>query len=190
MLSFLAGPRETATLLDAGMAAEEIAVVLRLDGSACDVVEDVFSSHAILRSRFERRRSLEETAVGRALVGLLNCSGPRGELDDLLSFLRAPGVLSRLELAERPRGARAAHRRRQRRGPRGPCGRGATGRSTRSTTCRAAAERGSSALIERARRDCCGCSGVRGAGLGGVLADDELDEAACAGGRANMVCPS
>ena len=176
--------REIRTLLDAGMAAEEIAVVLRLDGSACDVVEDVFSSHAIPFA-LERRRSLEETAVGRALVGLLNCSGPRGELDDLLSFLRAPGVLSRLELAD------DLEARARRTGVASAAAARALWEGRHWTLdavdhMQAAAERGSSALIERARRELLWLFWRPRAGLGGVLADDELDEAAAlrAGERA------
>ena len=177
--------REIRTLLDGGMAPEEIAVVLRLDGSASDLVEDVFASETIPFA-LQRRRSLGDTALGRALVALLNCAGPRGELEDLLSFLRAPGVLSRPELADdleasaRRIGVASA----------------AAARALweeRHWTLDAldhmqqAAERGSSALIERARRELLWLFWRPRAGLGAVLADDELDEAGALRGSARAL---
>ena len=54
---------------------------------------------------FEYRRRFADTALGRALVGLLR-SVPSdahggGEIGDLLAWLRAPGLLERPELADR-----------------------------------------------------------------------------------------
>ncbi len=79
------------------------------------------------RSRYaiQRRRPFGDTAIGRALLGLLRCvpaadgaeldaPGEAGELGDLLAWLRAPGLLElpaladRLELRARRAGARSA----------------------------------------------------------------------------------
>ncbi|HXW58294.1 MAG TPA: hypothetical protein VEJ23_02325, partial [Solirubrobacteraceae bacterium] len=167
--------REIRALLDGGMAADEIAVVARLDGPAYDVVEDVFASHAIPFA-LERRRGLRETATGRALLGLLRCAGADGELEDLLSFLRAPGVLSRPELADeleafaRRSGALSASAAQaaweQRRWTLEAIGH-----------MRQAGERGPAALIERARRELLWLFCRPRAGRAELLADDELDEA-------------
>ncbi|HXN37863.1 MAG TPA: PD-(D/E)XK nuclease family protein, partial [Solirubrobacteraceae bacterium] len=48
-----------------------------------------------------RRRRLADTALGRALVGVLRCGADSGTLGDLLAWLRAPGLLEHPELADR-----------------------------------------------------------------------------------------
>jgi ATP-dependent helicase/DNAse subunit B len=120
--------REIATLLAEGMAPEEIAVVLRTPGVAADLVEDVFGG-ARIPYALQRGRPFTDTAIGKALIGLLRCvpaqatatvaagggeatrggtgaDGPavaegHGEASDLLAWLRAPGLLERPELADR-----------------------------------------------------------------------------------------
>jgi ATP-dependent helicase/DNAse subunit B len=114
---------EVAALLGRGFAPEEIAVVMRAGPVALDLVEDVFSAAGIPYS-LERSRRFGDSALGRALIGLLRCvpatpehpapipdgvraepggAGvePGGELGDLLAWLRAPGLLERPELADR-----------------------------------------------------------------------------------------
>ena len=93
-------------LLEGGMPAEEIAVVLRHTEGTGELVAEVLGAAGIPHT-LERRRRLSDTAVGRALLGLLRCvpaapgeSAP-GELGDLLAWLRAPGVLEHPELADR-----------------------------------------------------------------------------------------
>jgi ATP-dependent helicase/DNAse subunit B len=106
--------REIAALLDEGVEAEEIAVVLRAGPVALDLLEEVFSAAGIPYA-LQRPRRFGDSALGRALIGLLRCVPaeppsapprgavlePAGELEDLLAWLRAPGLLERPELADR-----------------------------------------------------------------------------------------
>jgi RecB family exonuclease len=93
-------------LLDEGLAPEEIAIVHRTPASVAEELADALDAvgvpHAIARcGRFA------DTALGRALLGLLRCGceGVEGvgaaSLADLLAWLRAPGLLERVELADR-----------------------------------------------------------------------------------------
>jgi ATP-dependent helicase/DNAse subunit B len=96
---------QIARLLEEGLAAEEIGVLVRGAGTSADLLEEVFSSAGI-RFAPPRSRRFGDTAIGRALVGLLRCVPARdgsseGELGDLLAWLRAPGLLERIELADR-----------------------------------------------------------------------------------------
>ena len=69
-LELVAG--DIAELLHEGMAAEEIAVVMRSPGASADLLEEVFAAAGIPFA-LERRRHLGDIAIGRALVGLLRC---------------------------------------------------------------------------------------------------------------------
>jgi ATP-dependent helicase/DNAse subunit B len=105
---------EILDLLDGGMEPAEIAVVVRPPGLPQELLEEVFSTAGV---PFPARRATPfvDTAIGRALVGLLRCvpiprarpspgGAPRrsqaGELADLLAWLRVPGLLERPELAD------------------------------------------------------------------------------------------
>jgi ATP-dependent helicase/DNAse subunit B len=128
--------REIVALLASGIAAEEIAVVLRAPAAAADLIEEVFDAVRIPYA-LQRRRRFADTAVGRALIGWLRCAPAREESDfstkpgdasgdtaptshgqaaDLLAWLRAPGLLERpepadwLEAAARRAGATSADR--------------------------------------------------------------------------------
>jgi ATP-dependent helicase/DNAse subunit B len=97
--------REIVALLHDGMAPAEIAVVARPAGTSPDLLEEVFSAAGIPFA-LQRPRRLGDTAIGRALVGLLRCVPARdgstaGELGDLLAWLRAPGLLRQPALADR-----------------------------------------------------------------------------------------
>jgi ATP-dependent helicase/DNAse subunit B len=120
-LELVAG--EIAGLLQGGMAPEEIAVLARPAGTSLDLLEEIFSA-ADIPFALHRRRRLGDTAVGRALAGLLRCApardgAPAGELGDLLAWLRAPGLLEqpaladRLEIRARRAGALSAARARE-----------------------------------------------------------------------------
>jgi len=181
---------EISELLARGMVAEEIAVLVRPAGTSVDLLEEVLSAAAIPFS-LSRRRRFADTALGRALIGLLRCTpaseveAPAGDLGDLLAWLRAPGVLKRpgladsLEIGARRRGALTA------------AGARALWDERNWSIevidqLQEAQRRGPVALIDRAARELqrLFCA-PRRAGAA-VLAADELDEAAAlaAGARA------
>ncbi|HTZ85811.1 MAG TPA: PD-(D/E)XK nuclease family protein [Solirubrobacteraceae bacterium] len=118
-------------LLRGGMAAGEIAVLVRGAGTSIELLEEVFSVAGV-PCTVQRQRPFGDAATGRALLGLLRCV-PGGEeraadgkaedgrhededaeLGDLLAWLRAPGLLEVpaladwLELRARRMGARSA----------------------------------------------------------------------------------
>jgi ATP-dependent helicase/DNAse subunit B len=107
-------------LIAGGMAPEEIAVLVRSQGTALDLVEEVLQA-AEIPFALQRRRPFGDSAIGRALIGLLRCvpapdGANAGELGDLLAWLRAPGLLERplladsLEIRARRAGALSAER--------------------------------------------------------------------------------
>ncbi|HEX5853842.1 MAG TPA: hypothetical protein VFY36_12195, partial [Solirubrobacteraceae bacterium] len=173
---------EITRLLDGGMAPEDIAIVVRAPEAAADLLEEVLA-HTRIPYALQRRRPFTDTALGRALIGLLRCAWSEGELGDLLAWLRAPGVLERPELADalelRARragitsvqGARALWE--QRNWP----------LDTIDQLCEAAG-RGAPALIERTTRELQRLFDAPRRGQASVLDADELDEAgALAAGR-------
>lgn len=90
--------------LAAGVAAEEIAVLVRVPGASMELLSEVFGAAGIPVA-MQQRRSFGDTALGRGLLGLLHCaaadeSAQTGELADLLAWLRTPGLLARPELAD------------------------------------------------------------------------------------------
>ncbi len=92
--------REIAALLEDGMAPHEVAVVLRAPAASAELLEEVFAAAGVPFA-LERRRQLGDTAIGRALIGLLRClPGAGGSAADLLAWLRAPGLLTHPELAD------------------------------------------------------------------------------------------
>jgi PD-(D/E)XK nuclease superfamily len=116
-LELVAG--EVRGLLDRGVPPAEIAVAHRSPASVAELLGEVFRAHGIPYT-LERRVGFADTAVGRALVGLLiaalggeHAGGERADehaadqraedagLEHLLAWLRAPGVLRRPELADR-----------------------------------------------------------------------------------------
>ena len=170
---------EIAALLDHGMAPEEVAVLVRPAGTAMDLLQEIFSAAAIPFA-LQRRRAFGDTAIGRALIGLLRCvpardGSPAGELEDLLAWLRAPGLLERLALADsleiraRRIGALSAERARTLWEER-------HWRLEAIDRLALAQERGGAALFDRAARELYWlfCA-PRRAGAS-VLAADELDE--------------
>ncbi len=172
---------EISGLLGEGMAAQEIAVVLRAPGANGDLLEEVFGAAGIPFA-LERRRRLGDIAIGRALIGLLRClpaatgGAPPGELSDLLAWLRAPGLLEhpefadRLELQARRTGAVSAARARLLWEER-------HWHLDTLDQLEQAALRGPAALIERVARELEWLFAAPRRGRASVLGADELDEA-------------
>jgi ATP-dependent helicase/DNAse subunit B len=181
--------REIAALLREGVAAEEIAVLVRPAGASLELLEEVFAA-ARIPLALQRRRPFADTATGRALIGLLNCvaaeRGTQGEpqsgalragvLADLLAYLRAPGLLEqpaladRLEVAARRAGALDSDSARslweQRHWPLEAIDR-----------LSEAQERGTAALLDRAARECNRLFVAPRRSQAPVLDGVELDEA-------------
>ncbi len=92
---------EAARLIRAeGVAPEEIAVVLRKPSEHAALLSEVFAAFGVAVA-LDRRVALGHTPLGRGLVGLLRCALPDGGAEDLLAYLRTPGLLERPELADR-----------------------------------------------------------------------------------------
>ena len=89
-------------LLRAGVEPGDIAVVLRRPGDYSSLLEQVFGAYAIPFS-LDRRVALGHTGLGRGLLALVRCGAliEEASADDLLAWLRTPGLLDRPELADR-----------------------------------------------------------------------------------------
>jgi ATP-dependent helicase/DNAse subunit B len=188
---------EIRSLLERGTAYEEIAVLVRPGGTDLELLREVFAASRI---PFAVRRTtpFADTALGRALLGLLRCvpaldGAERGELGDLLAWLRAPGLLApsargagpsladRLEISARRTGALTAAQARtlweRRNWP----------LETIDRLAQAQA-RGAAALCERAARELQWLFSVPRRAAASVLGAEELDEAgALAAGRRALV---
>jgi ATP-dependent helicase/nuclease subunit B len=166
---------EISALIERGVEPDEVAVVERASPAGLELLEEVFR-------RFEvpfvlaRRRPFGDSAVGRALLGLLRSAGEDGAAVDLLAWLRAPGQLERpeladrLELALRRAGAESAARARERWEERHwPL--------EVLDWLREAQQRGPAALAERAARELGRLFAAPRRGAARVLEDRERDEA-------------
>ena len=93
---------ELLALLEEGVAAEQIAVVLRSPERGAALLEQVLDAYGIPYA-LERRVRFAHTALGRGLLALVRCALQAEEARpaDLLAYLRTPGWLERLELADR-----------------------------------------------------------------------------------------
>ena len=89
---------EARSLLDSGVPPGEIVVVHRSPAQVAPLLEDVFSGYGVPVA-VTAGRPLSGTALGRGLLGLLGASGPDGTREDVLAWLRAPGV-AQLKLAD------------------------------------------------------------------------------------------
>ncbi|HVW17674.1 MAG TPA: hypothetical protein VHB30_05450, partial [Solirubrobacteraceae bacterium] len=89
-----------ARLLRDGWPAEEIAVVFRDPAAVAPLVAHVFGAYGI-PAAIDRRVPAAATALGRGLLALLRASSPAGTADDLLAYLRTPGVVRQLERVDR-----------------------------------------------------------------------------------------
>jgi ATP-dependent helicase/DNAse subunit B len=106
-------------LLRAGVPAPEIAVVLRDPEDQAELVAGVFAAYGV-PAAVALRLPLARTALGRALIGILRCALAEGTSDELIAYLRAPGLLrepqavDRVEADLRRAGERTALRARER----------------------------------------------------------------------------
>jgi len=104
---------EVVTLIRSGWAPEEIAVVWRSPDETASLVEEVFDAYGVPIA-LTRRLRVRDTALGRGVLGLLRCALLDGSADDLLTWLRTPGLLRHQALADalevevRTTGARTA----------------------------------------------------------------------------------
>ena len=90
---------EVLALVGRGVALEEIAVVFRSPGEVAPLVRRVFAAYGIPLA-VDAPQRLEDTALGRGIVALLRCAAGNARADDLLAWLRTPGLLERPELAD------------------------------------------------------------------------------------------
>ncbi|HYF25520.1 MAG TPA: hypothetical protein VD931_07270, partial [Baekduia sp.] len=96
-----------------GIAPQDIAILHRGLREAAPLLEQALRAAGV-PAAIERRVQAGHTALGRALVALLRCATGEGSADDLLSWLRSPGLLERpgfadeLEAQCRREGARTA----------------------------------------------------------------------------------
>jgi ATP-dependent helicase/DNAse subunit B len=91
---------EVLALLAAGVPGDEIAVIYRSPARSVALVENVFGSAGIPLS-FEHQVAFAHTTLGRSVLALARCAlldGARAE--DLLDYLRSPGLLEHPELAD------------------------------------------------------------------------------------------
>ncbi|MGI8730989.1 MAG: PD-(D/E)XK nuclease family protein [Solirubrobacteraceae bacterium] len=92
---------EVARLIaEEGFDPHEIAVVLRDPRPLQALLVEVFAARGVAVA-IDRRTAFGHTALGRGLVALLRCALLDGAVDDLLAWLRTPGVLRRSQLADR-----------------------------------------------------------------------------------------
>lgn len=93
---------EARRLIDDGVPPHEIAIVHRSPTAIADLLGEVLASFGVPHA-IAARIPLSHTALGNALLGLLRCGASPEEatLGDVLAWLRFPGVLERVELADR-----------------------------------------------------------------------------------------
>jgi ATP-dependent helicase/DNAse subunit B len=96
----LAGAR-LLDLLREGVEPGDVAVVLRRPDDHASLVEQVFGAYDIPFS-IDRSVPLWHTGLGRGLLALVRCAvAPDAAAEDLLAWLRTPGLLRRPGLADR-----------------------------------------------------------------------------------------
>ncbi len=168
---------EVLGLLRAGTPPEQIAVVFReLPAASAALIEQVFGAYGVPLA-LRRTVPFGHTALGRGLLGLARCAPEGGgTAADLLAYLRTPGKLDRLELADaleahvRQRGVQSAAEARglweSERWPLGELERLARAVEGGTASFAEALERELKALFARPRR-----------GLGAVLGAHEAQDA-------------
>jgi ATP-dependent helicase/DNAse subunit B len=89
-----------ADALEQGIAPADVAVVVRSPGADAELIQAVLASRGIACAA-AHRRPFADTALGAGLLALDRCASGRGRSQDLLRWLRTPGMLRRPELADR-----------------------------------------------------------------------------------------
>jgi ATP-dependent helicase/DNAse subunit B len=79
-------------LLRAGVTPGDVAVVFRDPMRYSSLLEQVFGAYGIPYS-IERRLRFGHTGLGRGLLALIRAAGPAGTAEDVLAYLRTPGLL-------------------------------------------------------------------------------------------------
>jgi len=168
-------------LIELGNEPSEIAIVHRHPASIAEALTEALDEAGVPHG-LRAVRPFSHTALGRSLLGMLRCGcaaadpGVEATLGDLLSFLRAPGVLERADLADELEEAAL------RTGVTGAAGGWTLWESTRGPLDRlrrisAAAEHGARALIERAEHDLMWLFAAPRRGGAATLAPDQEQEA-------------
>jgi ATP-dependent helicase/DNAse subunit B len=94
---------EVSTLLRAGIPGDEMAVVYRSLAKPAALVERVFEEFGIPLA-VERQVPISHTALGRGVLALARCAlmpQSRAHAEDLLAYLRSPGLLEQPEIADK-----------------------------------------------------------------------------------------
>jgi ATP-dependent helicase/DNAse subunit B len=92
--------KEIRELLRRGVPAREIVLAHRSPGAIAELLAEILSAYAIPYT-LERRVRFNDTEIGGALLGaLLVACEPDADLEQLLRWLRAPGVLPEPDLAD------------------------------------------------------------------------------------------
>ncbi len=100
-------------LLRDGVVPGDVAVVFRKPGAYSSLLEQVFGAYGIPYS-IDRKLRFGHSGIGRGLLALIRASSPTGTAEDLLAYLRTPGLLrvpgfaDSLEAEVRRDGARRA----------------------------------------------------------------------------------
>jgi ATP-dependent helicase/DNAse subunit B len=90
---------EVLRLLQEGTDPGEVAVVFREPARYASLLEQVFGAYGIPYS-IDRSVPLGHTGLGRGLLALIRCAGDAGSAEDLLAYLRTPGLLEQPALAD------------------------------------------------------------------------------------------
>jgi ATP-dependent helicase/DNAse subunit B len=80
-------------LLRAGVTPGDVAVVFRDPTAYSSLLEQVFGAYGIPYS-IDRTLRFGHTGLGRGLLALIRAAGPAGTAEDLLAYLRTPGLLT------------------------------------------------------------------------------------------------
>ena len=90
---------EALSLLRSGVKAEEIATVYRSPARAASLIENAFRRYGIPVAT-DQKTALHRTPLGHSLLALARCAFPpdgQASADDLIEYLRAPGLLDATE---------------------------------------------------------------------------------------------